>query len=57
MYKAPADWFDDDTIWFDLVPGGPEYYYEGMIPCWDINSIGTTSNINNVLYNKIRDKD
>lgn len=55
MYKEPYNM--DNQIWFDLVPGGPEYDYPGMIPCWDINSIGTTTNINNVLYNKIRDKD
>lgn len=54
LYKEP--YTTSGQIWFDLVPGGPEYYYEGMIPCWDINSIGNTTNINNVLYNKIRDK-
>lgn len=55
LYKEPYN--TSGQIWFDLVPGGSQYYYEDMIPCWDINSIGTTTNINNVLYNKIRDKD
>ena len=55
MWKVP--YTASGQIFFELIPGGPQYPSPYDLPCWDINSIGTTTNINNVLYNIMRDKD